>query len=164
MPVSPSPTASTSNLVLSESRSSTPLEYSSSRSPSPSYRHAMATPLPTALERTVKIVKGNEPLGQSLSSFASHIDCDVCVVCPLIGLTLELADRGVNGMIVKNMSKNGAVFRDGRIQKGDFLLAINSESLRNITNSKARAILRRAQLIGNEIAYEFIPSSLSWKA
>ena len=81
---------------------------------------------------------------------------DSNIVCPLLsGLTLELADRGVNGMIVKNISKNGAVFRDQRIQKGDYLLAINSESLRNITNSKARAILRRAQLIGNEIAYEF---------
>ena len=57
-------------------------------------------------------------------------------------------------MIVKNASKNGAVFRDARIQRGDYLLAINSESLRNITNSKARAILRRAQLLGNEITYE----------
>ena len=72
----------------------------------------------------------------------------------MLGLTLELADRGVNGMIVKNTSKNGAVFRDARIQRGDYLLAINSESLRNITNSKARAILRRAQLLGNEITYE----------
>ena len=77
----------------------------------------------------------------------------------MLGLTLELADRGVNGMIVKNASKNGAVFRDSRIQKGDYLLAINSESLRNITNSKARAILRRAQLLGNEITYEsFVPT------
>ena len=72
LPVSPSPTASASNLVLSESRSSTPLDYSSSRSPSPSYHNAMAIPLPAALERTIKILKGSEPLGTPL--FVSNID------------------------------------------------------------------------------------------
>ncbi|CAG2102660.1 unnamed protein product, partial [Medioppia subpectinata] len=135
--ISSSPTSSASNLVFSESRSSTPLDYSSSRSPSPSYHNLMAIPLPVALERTIKIRKGTEPLG----------------------LTLELADRGINGMIVKNTSKTGAIFRDGRISRGDHLLSINNESLRNITNSKARAILRRAQLIGNEIIFKYIPAS-----
>ncbi|XP_054162710.1 multiple PDZ domain protein-like isoform X2 [Oppia nitens] len=133
-----SPTSSASNLVFSESRSSTPLDYCSSRSrsPSPSYHNAVAIPLPTALERTIKINKGSDPLG----------------------LTLELADRGINGMIVKNASKTGAIYRNGNITRGDYLLSINNESLRNITNSKARAILRRAQLIGNEITFKYIPA------
>lgn len=67
------------------------------------------------------------------------------------GLTLELADRGVNGMIVKGISSYGAVAVDGRIEVGDDLLSINSESLRNVTNSQARAIIRRAQLLTSDI-------------
>lgn len=63
-----------------------------------------------------------------------------------------MADRGVNGMIIKKLSRTGAVYRDGRILVGDYLLEINHESLRNITNSQARAILRRAQLLTTEIS------------
>lgn len=45
-------------------------------------------------------------------------------------------------MIVKGISTNGVVSLDGRIEVGDYLLAINNESLRNVTNSQARARLR----------------------
>jgi C-terminal processing protease CtpA/Prc len=121
----------------------------------------MAIPLPAALERTIKIKKGNDPLGTSdvcLTNIYSRqmFSIDFMTKNYCAGLTLELADRGINGMIVKNLSKSGAIFRDGRISVGDFLLSINSESLRNITNSKARAILRRAQLIGNDIVYDLV--------
>jgi len=67
------------------------------------------------------------------------------------GLTLELADRGVNGMVVKSMTETGAVGKDGRLNIGDYLISLNNESLRNVTNSQARAIIRRAQLIIHDI-------------
>lgn len=54
-------------------------------------------------------------------------------------------------MIVKGISSYGAVAVDGRIEVGDDLLSINSESLRNVTNSQARAIIRRAQLLTSDI-------------
>ena len=66
---------------------------------------------------------------------------------------MELADRGVNGMIVKALNPNGAISKDGRLKIGDHLTAINNESLRNVTNSKAKAILRRAQLLSTDIMY-----------
>ncbi|RWS31496.1 multiple PDZ domain protein-like protein, partial [Leptotrombidium deliense] len=123
-------------LVRSDSRSSTPLEYVNSKggfSPSPS---SLVMPVPSALERTIRLRKGSDPLG----------------------LTLELVDRGINGMVVKSLARNGAVHKDGRIQVGDFLIAINSESLRNVTNSQARAILRRAQLLTTDILIKYVPS------
>lgn len=54
-------------------------------------------------------------------------------------------------MIVKDIPENGAIFKDGRLKIGDCFTAINNESLRNITNSQARVILRRAQLLSTDI-------------
>ena len=66
---------------------------------------------------------------------------------------MELADRGINGMVVKSLAHHGAIYKDGRIQIGDYLVAINNENLRNVTNSQARAVLRRAQLVSTDIRY-----------
>lgn len=57
-------------------------------------------------------------------------------------------------MIVKALNPNGAIKKDGRLNLGDYLTAINNENLRNVTNSQARAILRRAQLLSTDITYE----------
>ena len=35
---------------------------------------------------------------------------------------MELADDGVNGLLIKHISKTGALHRDGRVQPGDYLL------------------------------------------
>jgi len=66
----------------------------------------------------------------------------------ILGLTLEVVDKC---MIVKDIPENGAIFKDGRLKIGDCFTAINNESLRNITNSQARVILRRAQLLSTDI-------------
>ncbi|KAK7495863.1 hypothetical protein BaRGS_00012853 [Batillaria attramentaria] len=67
-----------------------------------------------------------------------------------LGLTVETVDKGVNGCVVKAISK-GAVSKDGRLQVGDYIVSINNESLRRITNAQARAILRRTSLLSNDI-------------
>lgn len=54
-------------------------------------------------------------------------------------------------MIVKLLNPNGAIAKDARLRLGDYLVSINNESLRNVTNSQARAILRRAQLMSGDI-------------
>ena len=54
-------------------------------------------------------------------------------------------------MLVLAVAPGGALYRDGRIVPGDFLVAVNNENLRNVTNSQARAILRRAQLLTTDI-------------
>ncbi|EPB69705.1 PDZ/DHR/GLGF domain protein [Ancylostoma ceylanicum] len=88
--------------------------------------------LPTHLERNVKITKGALPLGLVL-------DAD--------------KDKGVNGAAVKSICSKKAIALDGRIQVGDYIVRINQESLRNVTSSQARAILRRTNLIGTQCKF-----------
>lgn len=95
--------------------------------------------LPGALERVVKVKKEEEPLG----------------------INVELVDEGRNGVMVTSVAIGGPFARDGRIHAGDFLVAINNESLRNVTNAQARAILRRAQLFSKDLRLIFYPFFLS---
>lgn len=67
------------------------------------------------------------------------------------GVTVETVDRGVNGCLVKTITKGGAVDKDGHLQVGDYIVSINNESLRHITNAQARAILRRTSLLSTDI-------------
>ena len=64
---------------------------------------------------------------------------------------MDSIDKGINGCIVKAISDNGAVYKDGRIQLGDYLLTVNNESMRRITSAQARSILRRSSLLGTDI-------------
>lgn len=69
----------------------------------------------------------------------------------LSGITAEATDKAVNGCAVKTISQGGAIMRDGRIQVGDYLVSINNENMRKITNAQARAILRRASLPSTDL-------------
>ncbi|XP_035710408.1 multiple PDZ domain protein isoform X3 [Folsomia candida] len=93
--------------------------------------------LPVALERTTKIKKAEEPLG----------------------INVELVDDGVNGVMVTSVAVGGPFHRDGRIQAGDYLVTVNNEGLRNVTNAQARAILRRAQLFSKDLSVSYIPAA-----
>ncbi|XP_059351860.1 multiple PDZ domain protein-like isoform X2 [Daphnia carinata] len=95
-----------------------------------------AAPLPTALERTVRIKKGGDPLG----------------------INVEVVDGGASGVLVTSVAKSGAVHRDGRIRTGDFLVSVNHETMRCATNAQARAILRRTQLVSTDVSIVYIPA------
>ncbi|KAK4290511.1 hypothetical protein Pmani_036591 [Petrolisthes manimaculis] len=98
-------------------------------------RWAHAVPsLPRDLERTIKIKKGADQMG----------------------VNIEVVDQGVNGVVVSSLVRNGAVHKDGRLHAGDLILSVNNESMRNITNSQARAILRRTQLVSTDVSILFI--------
>jgi len=62
-------------------------------------------------------------------------------------MTVEASDKGINGCVVKTLQKVGAIYKDGRIQVGDYIMSINNESMRRITNTQARVILRRASMV-----------------
>jgi multiple PDZ domain protein len=66
---------------------------------------------------------------------------------------VDSVDKGVNGMLVVAVAAGGCIAHDGRISPGDYLLSVNNESLRKVTNSQARAILRRTQLLSTDIRY-----------
>ncbi|XP_023705166.1 multiple PDZ domain protein isoform X5 [Cryptotermes secundus] len=91
--------------------------------------------LPSSLELDIRVRKGAEPLGLSVDS----------------------VDKGVNGMLVVAVAGGGCIAHDGRIVPGDYLLSVNNESLRKVTNSQARAILRRTQLLSTDISVTYIP-------
>ena len=67
------------------------------------------------------------------------------------GLTVDGADRPGNGCEVKSISPLGAVSKDGRLRVGDQVTSVNNENLRSVTSSQARAILRRASLVGTDV-------------
>ncbi|BFZ16568.1 hypothetical protein BsWGS_19608 [Bradybaena similaris] len=74
-----------------------------------------------------------------------------------LGLAVETVDKGINGCMVKSIAKPSAVERDGRIRLGDYIVSINNESLRRVTNAQARAIFRRSSLLGSDVSITYIP-------
>jgi multiple PDZ domain protein len=66
---------------------------------------------------------------------------------------VDSVDKGMNGMLVVAVVGGGCIARDGHIVPGDYLVSVNNESLRKVTNSQARAILRRTQLLSTDIRY-----------
>ena len=62
-----------------------------------------------------------------------------------------MVDHGVNGVVISSLVRNGAVHKDTRLHAGDYILSVNNESFKNITNSQARAILRRTQLVSTDV-------------
>ena len=96
-------------------------------------------PLPEALEQKIKINKDAETLG----------------------VQVDIEEGGVNGMVVRSVTRGGTLARDGRVQPGDYLVAVNSENMRGVSHSQALAVLRRAQTVplGGEIPITYIPAT-----
>ena len=94
-------------------------------------------PLPEALEQEIEISKDADTLG------------------------VKVEEAGVNGMVVRSVTRGGTLARDGRIQPGDYLVAVNNENMRSLSPSQALAVLRRAQTVplGGEIPITYIPAS-----
>ena len=64
------------------------------------------------------------------------------------------SSSSISGCVVRSITPSGAIGKDGRIEVGDVIVSVNHESLRRITTSQARAILRRTSLIGIDIKWE----------
>jgi len=54
---------------------------------------------------------------------------------------------GASGCVVLSVAENEAVSKDARIHVGDYIVRVNDDSLRRVTNAQARAVLRRASLL-----------------
>lgn len=87
--------------------------------------------LPSFLEREIKIKKNFDRLG------IAKVDCSI--------------DEGMNGCAILKIDQNSACAKDGRLKTGDYLLSVNNEQMRNLSNSSAKAILNRASLISNDV-------------
>uniref|UniRef100_A0AC35FWJ0 PDZ domain-containing protein n=1 Tax=Panagrolaimus sp. PS1159 TaxID=55785 RepID=A0AC35FWJ0_9BILA len=102
---------------------------------------------------------GSPRTPRSHSSMLTWSPCSSRSALPLGISTSAEVDKGINGCVVKSICSKKAIGRDGRIQVGDYLVKINSESLRNVTNSQARAILKRTNLIGTQCNVTYICAS-----
>ncbi|KAG8455140.1 hypothetical protein GDO86_001376 [Hymenochirus boettgeri] len=74
-----------------------------------------------------------------------------------LGMTVSACKDGF-GMIVRSIINGGSINRDGRIKVGDCILSLNNESTANLTNTQARAMLRKHSLLGPDISITFVPS------
>ena len=96
-------------------------------------------PLPSALEHKIKVIKDGDTLG----------------------LQVDIEDGGLNGMVVRSLTRGGTLARDGRLQPGDYLVNVNNENMRGVSQNQALAVLRRTQLVpkGGEVPITYIPAS-----
>ena len=78
-----------------------------------------------------------------------------------LGVQVDIEEGGVNGMVVRSLTRGGTLTRDGRLQPGDYLVAVNNENMRGVSHSQALAVLRRAQTValGEDIPITYIPAS-----
>lgn len=60
-------------------------------------------------------------------------------------------DEGLNGCIINEIKDNGAVYKDKRLIIGDYILSVNNENMKKITNSTAKSIIKRASLSSKDI-------------
>jgi hypothetical protein len=60
---------------------------------------------------------------------------------------VDIEEGGVNGLVVRSLTRGGTLARDGRIQPGDYLVNVNGENLRSVSQAAALAVLRRTQLV-----------------
>ena len=130
-------TSNTNKYRMSSSRtvfSSTVASRSSSRSSSAKIINILGkeiVKLPVELECEIKVKKRFDPLG------IQSVDCH--------------CDEGVNGCVILKVEPNTACARDNRLKVGDYLLSVNNEQMRNLTNSSARGILNRASLSSSDV-------------
>lgn len=68
----------------------------------------------------------------------------------LTGMTVSAMKDGP-GMLIRSIIQGGSISRDGRLGVGDLILAVNEEPTANLTNTQARALLRRHSLIGPDM-------------
>lgn len=78
--------------------------------------------------------------------------CLCTCACMLAGMSVSAIKDG-SGMLVRSVVQGGSVSQDGRLGVGDAILAINGEPASNLTNAKARAMLRRHSVIGPEMRW-----------
>jgi C-terminal processing protease CtpA/Prc len=77
---------------------------------------------------------------------------------------VDIEEGGVNGLVVRSLTRGGTLARDGRIQPGDYLVNVNGENLRSVSQAAALAVLRRTQLVPQgELSTEHLQGMISIK-
>ncbi len=84
---------------------------------------------------------------------------DAQILCAGYSLGMQISmDVKNNCVVVKSVSSNGAVGRDGRVRVGDKIEAVNGESVADLSLNKVKQILKRAAK-ANDFTITYTPSS-----
>lgn len=106
--------------------------------------------LPYNLEREIRVKHHFEQLGTrraSMRIFDSHLIL-------YLGLVVDAyVDEGVNGCFLRSITPTSTSANQHGLRPGDYILSINNENMKKISNAQARSIIRRASLIGSDIRY-----------
>ncbi|CAF1001759.1 unnamed protein product, partial [Adineta ricciae] len=92
--------------------------------------------LPVYLERELRVKQNFDQLGLVVDAYI---------------------DEGVNGCYVRSIAPTSTLTSQHGLRPGDYILSINNENMRKISNAQARSIIRRASLVGSDISVIFIP-------
>ena len=98
---------------------------------------------------TIALWLNNGSIDRGIDS--SVANCDRSIMLFISGLQLEALAYELSGTLVRDISYPGAVFRDGRLRRGDLILFLNHECLWRVTSSQAKIVLRRADFVTNGI-------------
>lgn len=87
--------------------------------------------LPVYLEREIRVRQNFDQLGLVVDAYV---------------------DEGVNGCYVRSIASTTTTLTHQQILRpGDYILSINNENMKKISNAQARSVIRRASLIGSDI-------------
>ncbi|UJR25101.1 hypothetical protein I4U23_006461 [Adineta vaga] len=92
--------------------------------------------LPVYLEREIRVKQNFDQLGLLVDAYV---------------------DEGVNGCYVRSITPTSTLTNQHGLRSGDYILSINNENMKKISNAQARSIIRRASLIGSDISVIFVP-------
>uniref|UniRef100_A0A8C8M6K6 Multiple PDZ domain crumbs cell polarity complex component n=1 Tax=Oncorhynchus tshawytscha TaxID=74940 RepID=A0A8C8M6K6_ONCTS len=101
---------------------------------------------------------GLNDLGEPVQSLHFQVESTMAVedIGEMEGMTVSTIKDGL-GMYIRSIIHGGSISRDGRLGVGDLILVINGESMANLTNTQARAMLRRHSLIGPDLGITYVP-------
>ena len=73
-----------------------------------------------------------------------------------LGLVVDAyVDEGVNGCLIRSIAPTTTTTKQYTLRPGDYILSINNENMKKISNAQARSIIRRASLVRSDIRYIF---------
>uniref|UniRef100_A0A8C8GGG3 Multiple PDZ domain crumbs cell polarity complex component n=1 Tax=Oncorhynchus tshawytscha TaxID=74940 RepID=A0A8C8GGG3_ONCTS len=116
--------------------------------------HQLTQLEPSDLSNSCSPYTDPEPGLNDLGEPMQSLQCCLCVY--LTGMTVSAVKDGL-GMHIRSIIHGGSISRDGRLGVGDLILAINGEPTANLTNTQARAMLRRHSLIGPDMGITYVP-------
>jgi hypothetical protein len=112
--------------------------------------------LPAYFEREIRVKHNFDQLGKQRNKNQIRFN-RLKTIFLFLGLVVDAyVDEGVNGCFIRSITSTSTVSNQHVLRPGDYILSINNENMKKISNAQARSIIRRASLMGSDIRYIYI--------